>query len=92
MNKGLAIAKFHIILLCMYIHTLNINNNDNNNNHLSEPSQMFPSLLAGRTTLVIKKKAKGNIPGNYRLITCLSNVWKVLSSIVHKMIQTLIVI
>ena len=58
------------------------------NQLLSEPSQMFPSLLAGRTTLVIKNKAKGKIPGNYRPITCLSNVWKVLSSIVRRMIQT----
>jgi len=52
------------------------------NQLLAEPSQLFPSLLAGRTILIMKDKAKGNIPSNYRPITSLSNVWKLLSSIV----------
>ena len=35
----------------------------------------------------MKNKAKSNVPSNYRSITCLSNVWKLLSSIVRRMMQ-----
>jgi len=35
----------------------------------------YPTLLAGRTSLLIKDKTKGLIPSNYRPITCLSAIW-----------------
>ena len=35
-----------------------------------------PSLLAGRTTLIMKNVAKGSVPNNYCPITCLSTIWK----------------
>ena len=57
------------------------------NQLLSEPTQIFLSLLAGRTVLIMKNKAMGNVPSNYCPITCLSNVWKLLFSIVRRMIQ-----
>ena len=47
-----------------------------------------PSLLHGRTTLIMKCKAKGAIPSNYRPITCLSTTWKLFSSIVSNLIHS----
>ena len=41
---------------------------------------MDPSLVAGRTVLIVKNPSKGNIPANYRTITCLSTIWKFLSN------------
>ena len=38
-------------------------------------------LTRGRTVLIQKNKAKGNIPSNYRPITCLPLVWKLLTGI-----------
>jgi len=47
---------------------------------------IYPSLLARRTSLIMKDKSKGAIPSNYRPITCLSTIWKLLSRIIHRMI------
>ena len=44
----------------------------------------YPTLLARRTSLLIKDKTKGLIPSNYKPITCLSAIRKLLSRIVHK--------
>ena len=38
-------------------------------------------MTSGRTVLIQKDKEKGTVPGNYRPITCLPIVWKVLTSI-----------
>jgi len=38
------------------------------------------SLVTGRTVLIVKDPLKGSIPSNYRQITCLSVVWKFLTS------------
>ena len=46
-------------------------------------SGFVPSLLTkGRTTLLQKDKSKGNIASNYRPITCLALMWKLLSGII----------
>ena len=39
-------------------------------------------LTRGRTALFQKDKSKGNIASNYRLITCLPLVWKLLSGVI----------
>ena len=39
-------------------------------------------MTKGRTVLLIKDKAKGNAVGNYRPITCLPVMWKVLTGII----------
>ena len=40
-------------------------------------SGFVPSWLTrGRTSLLQKDKSKGNVPGNYRPITCLPLMWK----------------
>ena len=44
-------------------------------------------LWLGRTTLIMKCKAKGAIPSNYRPIACLSITWKLFSSIVSNVIR-----
>ena len=51
------------------------------NELLSGSSTLDPSLVAGRTILIVKNPSKGNVPTNYRPITCLSTVWKCLSSV-----------
>lgn len=38
-------------------------------------------MTTGRTTLIQKDPSKGKAPGNYRPITCLPIVWKILTSI-----------
>ena len=53
------------------------------NELLSGSSPLDPSLVAGRTVLIVKNPSKGNVPTNYRPITCLSTVWKFLSSILR---------
>lgn len=50
---------------------------------LSGSSTLDPTLVAGRTVLIIKNLAKGNVLENFRPITCLSMVWKFLTSIVR---------
>jgi len=57
------------------------------NSFISTGGDSLPAnLLTGRTTLIIKDVTKGNIPNNYRPITCLSSVWKLFSSALHHMI------
>ena len=44
-------------------------------------------LIKGRTVLIQKDKAKGNIASNYRPITCLPLVWKLLTGILEDKIH-----
>ena len=44
------------------------------------------SLVKGRTVLVMKNSSQGSVPDNYRPITCLSVVWKLLTSIIYQKI------
>ena len=44
-------------------------------------------LTQGRTALLIKDRSQGNIPKNYRPITCLSTTWKLFSGILAHNIQ-----
>ena len=53
------------------------------NQLLSGSSQIDPSLVVGRTVLIVKNPSKGNVPSNYRPITCLSTVWKFLTSVLR---------
>ena len=39
-------------------------------------------MTTGRTVLIQKDKTKGTAPGNYRPITCLPIVWKLMTSMV----------
>ena len=39
-------------------------------------------LTKGRTALLQKDKSKGNIPSNYRPITCLTLMWMLLSDVI----------
>ena len=50
---------------------------------LSEASTLDPKLATGRTVLIIKDPKRGNIPTNYRPITCLSLVYKLLTGILR---------
>ena len=43
-----------------------------------------PSLVKGRTVLLLKNPSKGNTPDNYRPITCLSVVWKLMTIIIYQ--------
>lgn len=45
-------------------------------------------LTTGRTILLMKDKAKGPIPSNYRPITCLPTTFKLLTAIIAHSIQT----
>lgn len=47
-----------------------------------------PFLTAGRTTLLIKDRAKGPIPSNFRPITCLPSMWKLLTGMLGKSIMS----
>ena len=38
--------------------------------------------LVGRTSLLQKDKSKGNIASNYRPITCLPLIWKLLTGVI----------
>ena len=49
-------------------------------------ANLAPSLVKGRTVLLLKNPSKGNTPDNYRPITCLSVVWKLLTSIIYQKI------
>ena len=49
-------------------------------------ASLDPSLVKGRTVLLLKNPSKGNTPDNYRPITCLSVVWKLLTSIIYQKI------
>ena len=43
----------------------------------------MPSWLTrGRTSLLQKDKCKGNVASNYRLITCLPLMWKLLTGVI----------
>ena len=44
-------------------------------------------LVMGRTTLIQKDKKKGPIPSNYRPITCLPTIWKLLTSIMSNVVR-----
>ena len=50
-------------------------------NECLETAQTPDWMTAGRTVLIQKDKEKGNTPGNYRPITCLPIMWKILTSI-----------
>lgn len=41
-------------------------------------------MTAVRTVLIMKAQSKGTIPSNYRPITCLSVLWKLLTAILSK--------
>ena len=41
-------------------------------------------MTTGRTALVQKNKSKGNVASNYRPITCLSIMWKLLTGIISE--------
>jgi hypothetical protein len=45
-----------------------------------------PFFTSGRTVLIQKDKDKGNVPSNYRPITCLSIIWKTLTGILSSKI------
>jgi len=49
-------------------------------------ASLDPSLVRGRTVLILKNPSKGNSPDNFRPITCLSVVWKLLTSIIYQKI------
>ena len=47
-------------------------------------------MVWGKTVLILKDLSKGTIPSNYRPITCLPNIWKILTrTISDKMYETL---
>ena len=46
-------------------------------------SGFVPSWLTrGRTSLLQRDKSKGNVPSNYRHITCLPLMWKLLTGVI----------
>ena len=45
-------------------------------------------LTRGRTSLLQKDKSKGNVASNYRPITCLSLIWKLLTGAIADQIYT----
>ena len=45
-------------------------------------------MTKGRTVLIMKDPAKGNVPSNFRPITCLPIMWKLLTSIISDHIYT----
>ena len=58
--------------------------------HLKEclDSGFLPSLLTrGRTSLLQKDKSKGNVASNYRPITCLPLMWKLLRGVITDLIH-----
>jgi len=57
------------------------------NELLTSSSKLDPTLVIGRTVLIIKIPVKGNIPSNYRPILCLSTVWKLFTAILRLMLQ-----
>ena len=44
-------------------------------------------LVMGRITLIPKDKTKGPVPSNYRPITCLPTIWKLLTSILSTVVR-----
>ena len=47
-------------------------------------------MILAKTVLIQKDFTKGTIPSNYRPITCLPNIWKILTRIVsNKMYEPL---
>ena len=51
-------------------------------NECLETAQTPRWMTTGRTVLIQKDKTKGRAPGNYRPITCLPIVWKLLTSMI----------
>ena len=52
-------------------------------------SGFVPSWLTrGRTSLLQKDKSKGNVASNYRPITCLPLMWKLLTGVIADQIVT----
>jgi len=49
-------------------------------NIMLETGTVPPDLVKGRTILIEKKEQREFDPSNYRPITCLSNIWKILSA------------
>ena len=45
-------------------------------------------MTTGRTTLIQKDKSKGNAASNYRPITCLPMMWKLLTGIIYERLYT----
>ena len=50
--------------------------------HVFESDETPPWMTEGRTTLIMKDEKKGPIPSNYRPITCLPTLWKLMTSII----------
>ena len=47
-------------------------------------------MVSGKTVLIHKDYSKGIIPSNYQPITCLQNIWKILTGIIsNKMYESL---
>ena len=47
-----------------------------------EASEIPSWITRGRTVLIPKDLTKGNVPSNYRPITCLPIIWKLLTSVI----------
>ena len=43
-------------------------------------------MTMGRTVLVVKDSTKGKVPSNYRPITCLPVMWKLLTGVIAEAI------
>lgn len=58
---------------------------------IDNPEQLPVWLVSGKTTLILKNAEKGPIASNYRPITCLPTMWKLLSGIIaSKMLEHLV--
>ena len=49
-------------------------------NRCLQDAQVPEWMTKGKTTLIQKDPSKGNAPNNYRLITCLPMMWKILTA------------
>ena len=55
-------------------------------NRCLQDAQVPDWMTKGKTTLIQKDSSKGNASNNYRPITCLSMMWKILTSHIRKKI------
>ena len=53
---------------------------------LSGKSNFDAQLMQGKTTLIMKNPKRGEMPSNFRPITCLPTIWKVFSFLVSEII------
>jgi len=59
---------------------------------IDNPEHLPVWLVSGKTTLILKNAEKGPVASNYRPITCLPTMWKLLSGIISsKMLKHLVV-